>query len=310
MCRKPAFRKIIGAAALIAGSVFGSTTQAAETPKAPKTISTAANFVLDTGQQAISILSSGEKDEFKLKRLFRSRFDYELMGRYALGRYWEKADTDQQIEYSDLFAEYVPNGYMGQLKEYRGAKIALVKSLSITEFDSLVTTKLAPITGDAMIFDWRVRAQERQFKVIDLVVGGVSYLKLLRQQFTAIAGRNGIEGLLKLLRKHAAANAAQAGNKFRDLAARIGATEAINVSEKISLKSKVDALVQDLGRHHDGEGQFDIESLKQRFDSLFRNTVAMLEGRDPSLAAEIASMHPSLWRALKDPKHFVVVAMQ
>ncbi len=301
--------KMLGIAAFIAGSIIGSVTEAADTKTGQPKLSLAENFVLDTGQQAISILEKDEKHHFELKRLFRKRFDYKLMGRYAMGRYWQKADAKQQSEYNLLFAEYVPNGYMGQMKEFRGADIALVKSRSISNDDTIITTSLAPKSGDTMTFDWRVRAQSEQFKVIDLVVGGVSYLKMLRQQFTSIAARGGVEGLLNLLRKHAKAKAADTGEEFRALADRLRSTDAIGFTTKVSLKSKVDALVTDLSRHHEGESDSDIDSLKQRFDKLIRSAINMLRDGDPSLAEDMASIHPTLWRALKDPEEFVVVAM-
>ena len=95
------------------------------------------------------------------------------MGRYALGRYWERTDSSQQVEYRELFAAYVPNGYVNQLKTYTGAAISLVGSKPLNATDSVVTTKLAPHTGDAMVFDWRIRVRQDEHKVIDLVVGGV-----------------------------------------------------------------------------------------------------------------------------------------
>ncbi len=309
-CSKQAVRSFIGAIAFLTGNIVANPAFAAsETPQS-ETLAIAESFILDTSRMAISKLKNGKDDRFALKQLFRSRFDYKLMGRYALGRYWEKANSNQKNEYHDLFAEYVPNGYMGQLKDYSGADIALVKSRSLRGGDSIVTTALAPKGGDTMVFDWRVRTDKEHSKVIDIVVGGVSYLKMLRQQFTAIAASQGIEGLLALLRKHAAANAATTGKQFRDLADKLRTTDAIDTATKFSLKTEVDDLVADLGRHHDGVREYDLESLKQRFDRLVFGVVAMLKTGDPSLAADMASMRPALWQALKDPKHFVVVALR
>lgn len=269
----------------------------------------AEKFVMETSEKAITILKGEDNGQSKLRALFRSNFDYELMGRYAMGRYWERANSSQQAEYNELFAAYVPNGYVDQLKAYNDAAISLVGSKPLGEEDSVVTTKLAPKKGDAMVFDWRVRAGDNNQKVIDLVVGGVSYLKTLREQFTAIAARKGVDGLLELLRKHAGAKAADAGSELQMLAGKLRTTPAIAPSSKLALKLKIDALVQDLGRHHDGERNFGIVELKSRFDALVRHTVALLRSEDPALAAELASLRRPLWWSLSDPAQFTELAV-
>ena len=128
--------------------------------------------------------------------------------------------------------------------------------------------------------------------------------------FTAIATRSGVDGLLDVMRKHAVENAANTGSAVQTLAAKLRGSDAIDVATKFSLKGKVDRPVTDLERHHDGEADEDIGSLKQRFDRLIGTVVALLAGRDPALATDIAAMRQPLWQALKDPEQFLVVAMQ
>lgn len=292
------------------GLLISLTIEAAESKNGPAPAKDAETFVLQTGQEVISVLNETDGHQANLKRLFRTRFDYKLMGRYAMGRYWDKAEAGQRTEYTELFAEYVPNGYISRLSEYRDAAIALVKSRALAEGDALVTTRLQPQNGDPLTFDWRVRAQDQQFKVIDIVFGSVSYMKTLREQFTSIAARNGVDGLLDLLRKHTVKNAAAGDKEFQNLASKLRETDAIDTATKLSLKVKVDRLITDLERHHDGDTGEELDTLKQRFDRLIENVVALLAERNPSLATDIAVMQRPLWRALRDPDRFVVVAMQ
>lgn len=302
-------RKLASVVACTATFLAFSAAHSADSKEESARLQHAEKFVMDTSEKAITILKGDDNGQFKLKALFRSNFDYELMGRYAMGRYWERANPSQQAEYNELFAAYVPNGYVDQLKAYNNAAISLVSSKLLGGDDSVVTTKLAPKTGDALIFDWRVRAGGDEQKVIDLVVGGVSYLKTLREQFTAIAARKGVDGLLELLRKHANAKTADAGNELQQLAGKLRTTPAIAPSSKLALKLKIDALVQDLGRHHEGERNFGMVELKTRFDALVRHTVALLRSEDPALAAELASLHQPLWWSLSDPVQFTELAV-
>ncbi len=221
--RKKSVATFIGTTAIIAGMFFGSA-NAADDEGVPIEVE---NFVLETGQKVISILQQGDDHGLVLKQLFRASFDYKLMGRFALGPFWKKADPKQIIEYNELFAAYVPNGYVGRLSNYRDADFALVRSRSLNGSDTVVTTRLAPKNGDALALDWRVRENAHKYKVIDLIVGRVSYLKTLRQEFTSIAARIGIEGLLNLLRQHAVSNGAAVKESSRSLAARRSIAAAI-----------------------------------------------------------------------------------
>lgn len=233
---------VLGIATFAAGLLVGSVLHAADTTQNSETLKNAESFVMKTGHEVISILQTGDEHRVVLKRLFRTRFDHKLMGRFALGPFWKQADTEQRAEYNDLFATYVPNGYMGRLSEYRGADFVLVKSRNLSGSDAVVTTRLAPKQGDPIVFDWRVRETNSQYKVIDLMVGSVSYLKTLRQEFTSVAARNGIEGLLDLLRQHAAANAADTGRDGASHAASRRASAAIVSATKFGLQSAVIAM--------------------------------------------------------------------
>tara|TARA_R110001606_G_scaffold118060_1_gene248227 strand:- start:974 stop:1900 length:927 start_codon:yes stop_codon:yes gene_type:complete len=300
-------RNLMVAAAVVTGFAFAPLTQAAE---GPDTLSKAEAFVLSTSEQAVSMLDTGDRGNAELKQLFRNRFDHELMGRFALGGYWQKADAVQQSEYRSLFADYVPNNSMEQLKGYRGASIVVISSRLVEDGDSMVMTSVAPQNGEKVVFGWRIRAYQQGYKIIDIVSGGASYLTTLRQQFTAIASRNGIDGLLELLRKQSAAQAADAGGEFDDLAANLRATAAISPMSKLDLKRRTDALVSEISLYHDGARQYDISRLKSQFDALIQHVVTLLQLGDPSLAAAIEGQRNALWSSLSDPEQFAVVAMR
>jgi len=237
--RKKSVATFIGVTAITAG-LFIAPAMARDAMAASTDVE---NFVLETGRKVISVQQEGGNHRIVLKKIFRARFDYKLMGRFALGRFWKKAAPKQITEYNELFAAYVPNGYVGRLSEYQGAEFALVKSRNLSGSDSVVTTRLAPKKGDVIVFDWRVREKNSQYKVIDLMVGSVSYLKTLRQEFTSVAARNGIEGLLDLLREHATANTTGADQRKQSIAESRRASNAIVAATKISLQAKLAVLV-------------------------------------------------------------------
>ncbi|MDA1059955.1 MAG: ABC transporter substrate-binding protein [Proteobacteria bacterium] len=48
--------------------------------------------------------------------------------------------------------------------------------------------------------DWRGRATETGFKIIDVEVAGVSMALTQRSEFASVIGRNGMNGLIEVLR--------------------------------------------------------------------------------------------------------------
>ena len=299
-CR--AVRKLTGTIAVLSGLLMVPAAQAAT----PDALSRAADFVLETSREAVAVINTDANGRAKLKSLFMARFDHELMGRYAMGAYWPKASDAQQREFRLLFAEYVPAGYADQLAAYHKAEIAVIRSETVKDGDAMISTRVMTPSGEESVLHWRVRSKVAQHKVIDIVAGGVSYLSMLRTEFTAYTAKNGIDGMLDMLRTR---TAAKASSDIDGIAAKMRATGAIGMSSKLAIKRKIDTLVDDLGRYHGGEAQLQITSLKTRFDSLIQSVVSLLQSGDPSLAAEIELLHTPLWGKLSDPRQFAVVAM-
>ena len=84
--------------------------------------------------------------------------------------------------------------------------------------DVLVETSVAGDDGTTNPI-WRVRAQDGIYKIIDVSIDGVSLALTQRREFAAVINRQGLDGLLNMLRQKLAAQAkaAQAGTTGGDL---------------------------------------------------------------------------------------------
>ncbi|MGH8504328.1 MAG: hypothetical protein ACREVE_18125 [Gammaproteobacteria bacterium] len=89
-----------------------------------------------------------------------------------------------------------------------------------------------------------------------------------------------------------------------DLENRLRETDAIGLFTKLSLKAQVDNLVDDFRAFHSGEGSLDIESLRQRYQALLSETLALVEIGDPELYADISRARRALWTVLADELKF------
>ncbi|MBK6895916.1 MAG: ABC transporter substrate-binding protein [Alphaproteobacteria bacterium] len=145
------------------------------------------------------------KRESEFRKLLNDNFDMETIGRFALGRHWKTATDAQKKEYQKLFNEMIVRVYTARFKEYDGQTLEVKKARKDgTNTDSIVNTVLVPKAGEqAIIIDWRVRQKNGKFKVVDIIVEGVSMALTQRSDFASVIQRGGgdLESLLAMLRK-------------------------------------------------------------------------------------------------------------
>lgn len=173
----------------------------------PKNTTPAMKFIDNLSQTAITTLAekslSADERSRRFRVLLNQNFDVPYLGRFSLGRYWRQASSDQQQEYLQLFESVISNTYANRFAQYNGQKVEVLNSQN--EVDSiLVNTKLIqPDGGEPVFIDWRLRGSGNSFKIIDVIVEGVSMTITQRSEYGSVIERAGgdIEALLKILRK-------------------------------------------------------------------------------------------------------------
>lgn len=166
----------------------------------------AEKFIQSVATKGIGFLSnpdlsqSGKIKHFK--QLIRSDFDLKKIGRYALGRYWRTATPAQQQEYLIEFEKMVLNVYSERFKEYTDQQIAVDGSYNKGK-SIVVNSKIISKSGPEIKLDWVVRPRGKGFKVIDVLVEGVSMAITQRSDFSSVIQRGGgkIDVLLDHLKK-------------------------------------------------------------------------------------------------------------
>ena len=64
----------------------------------------------------------------------------------------------------------------------------------------MVATMITLGNGAAPAVEWRVRQKGASYRIVDVVVEGVSLVVTNRDQFAAIVAKSGMDGLLRELR--------------------------------------------------------------------------------------------------------------
>lgn len=163
---------------------------------ATKAASPALNFVKSTAERGLTFLSdpnsTQDQKKSEFKKLLDASFDLDTIGRFVLGKYWNSATPAQQQEYSRYFKQMVVNVYAGRFGEYKGQKFEVKSVQTVNATDSLVTSFIYPVNGgDPVQVDWRVRQKGGTFKIVDVLVAGVSMSITQRSDFASVIQRGG-----------------------------------------------------------------------------------------------------------------------
>lgn len=164
----------------------------------------AEDFIDKMASDAIAFLGNAdlsvEQKQKKFRTLLTRSFDMNTIGRFALGRYWRTASAEQRKEYQKLFRDMIVEVYSRRFGEYDGQKLEVRGSRKDNEKDVTVQSFIVPETGSEIQVDWRVRYKNGQYKVIDVMVEGVSMALTQRSDFSSVIQRGG--GDLSVLLAH------------------------------------------------------------------------------------------------------------
>jgi phospholipid transport system substrate-binding protein len=140
-------------------------------------------------------------------------FDFPLIARYVLGRYWQTTADEVRQDFARTFEDYMIDSYGSRMDKYSGAIAAGTSVRAEGEHTTIVVTKFAREGSDEpTTVEWRVQATPDGLKVTDVSVSGVSLAVSYRDQFAAAMLRNGgeVAALIPELRDKLTASSAGA----------------------------------------------------------------------------------------------------
>jgi phospholipid transport system substrate-binding protein len=128
----------------------------------------------------------------------------------VLARNWKKLDDRQRREFIEQFKIYLSRNYGSRLDRYRQTDVAIVGARIEPRGDVTVLSEVVGGEFDGVALDYRLRRRGGDWKVIDVVIEGVSLIGNFRSQFREVVSQKGPEGLLEQMRvKNAEPRAAE-----------------------------------------------------------------------------------------------------
>lgn len=181
----------------------------------------ATDFIRKLADETLAVLQKGDappterRDQFST--LLEKGVNTDYISRFVLGRYWRQASEEQRREFEKLFETFLLTNLTNRLAgEYENQTFTVKNAIAAGSRDVLVRSEIQRTDSPALPVEWRVRKFDQGWQIIDLKAEGVSLAITQREEYSSVAQRQGMEGLLDALRervnemKKKAADAAEA----------------------------------------------------------------------------------------------------
>ena len=136
----------------------------------------------------------------KIRAVVGEFFDFTVLGRLTLGRHWKAFSPDQQEEFVKLYRTLLENVYMDRILAYTNEKVVFGKEILHSDKKAEVESNIVTSTAQIPIH-YRMVMLDKEWKVYDVVIEGISMVSNYRSQFNEILAKQGPADLLDTLRK-------------------------------------------------------------------------------------------------------------
>ena len=126
--------------------------------------------------------------------------DLKGFSKLVLGKYWRRANAEQQQRFLTQFHTLILRTYAIALTSYIGIKVEYLPMREESrENFATVRTVIPTAGGDGVKVNYRLHCRHNVWKLFDVSIAGISMVTTYRSAFSAEVKRSGIDGLIDLL---------------------------------------------------------------------------------------------------------------
>jgi len=146
-------------------------------------------------------LGTDQKRE-RIEQIAYQAMDFNTISKLVLARNWTKFSSSQQGEFEAEFKRHLSVTYGRNVESYNNERVQILGDRQEGRGDVTVLTKILRGGGNAdVVVDYRLRQRDGQWKIIDVIVEGVSMVSNFRSQFQDIVSNGGPDRLITLLKE-------------------------------------------------------------------------------------------------------------
>jgi len=173
---------------------------------APAAAQTPSQVVDGLASQVVAVLKDGQlssdQKRAQIEAIAYGAIDFTTLSKLVLARNWPKFSTEQRVAFEQEFKQHLSMTYGRNIDNYKNEKVQILGERPEARGDVTVQSKIVRGGGsEDVVVDYRLRQAGGQWKIIDVIVEGVSLVSNFRSQFQDIVANGGPARLLTLLKE-------------------------------------------------------------------------------------------------------------
>jgi phospholipid transport system substrate-binding protein len=176
-------------------------TAALETPSPEQVITTTAAALTEVmAKRHDELAAERRKLNALVDELLRPRFDLETSCRLILGQHWKTATPEQRRRFVDAFQGFLMASYGHALLEFTHDTLKVLPAKEpVVGSSTSVRTTMKLTSGRTYQVDFYMRLDDRGWRIVDVLVEGVSYVRSYRGDFGLEIRASSLDALNKRL---------------------------------------------------------------------------------------------------------------
>jgi phospholipid transport system substrate-binding protein len=137
-----------------------------------------------------------------IDRLLSPHFDMEYAGRLVLGQHWRSATPEQRQHLAVALYQRLLRTYAGAVAEWTADRVKLLPLHADTAALQVTVHSLVTNSHGALVpVDYRLHQTPEGWKIFDVVVDGVSYVRIYHDDTDAEITQKGLDGAIARLER-------------------------------------------------------------------------------------------------------------
>jgi len=137
----------------------------------------------------------------RIEKIAYARFDFDRMSRLVLAKNYRKLDEGQRDAFAEEFRKHLSLTYGRRVESYSNESIEIGDARLEKNKDVTVKTTILGGSADGVLIEYRMRPTDGEWRVIDVIIEGVSLIANFRSQIQDIIRNEGADQLIEKLRQ-------------------------------------------------------------------------------------------------------------
>jgi phospholipid transport system substrate-binding protein len=151
-------------------------------------VETLHNELLEVMKDAERLGFSGRYE--RLENVVPELFDFPFISRIVVGRHWGNFSEEEKDQFMDLFTRLSIATYADRFDGYSGESFRVLSTNEFRGGRIVVESVLVQARGEKIQMTYMLHEKDESWRIIDVVVEGISDLALKRADYTAFLNKN------------------------------------------------------------------------------------------------------------------------